>query len=218
VLSTKGQSPTGQDQDELDLMPYTTVQRKIMGVTYIGVALASSVSAEARFEAIEQITSLLRQRHRLKPNEENDFSVISQVEFASTMMETSHTMTVLLGGIASVSLIVGGIGIMNIMLVSTTERTKEIGIRMAIGAREKDILFQFLTEATVLSSIGGVVGVIFGIILSKSVSYFGDWPSLLSPPSIAIAFFFSNMIGIFFGYYPARKASRLNPIDALRYE
>ncbi|MEK6559059.1 MAG: FtsX-like permease family protein, partial [Planctomycetota bacterium] len=113
---------------------------------------------------------------------------------------------------------VGGIGIMNIMLVSTTERTKEIGIRMAIGAREKDILFQFLTEATVLSSIGGVVGVIFGIILSKSVSYFGDWPSLLSPPSIAIAFFFSNMIGIFFGYYPARKASRLNPIDALRYE
>jgi putative ABC transport system permease protein len=218
VLSTKGQSPTGQDQDDLVLMPYTTVQRKIMGVTYIGVALASSVSAEARFEAIEQITSLLRQRHRLKPNEENDFSVISQVEFASTMMETSHTMTVLLGGIASVSLIVGGIGIMNIMLVSTTERTKEIGIRMAIGAREKDILFQFLTEATVLSSIGGVVGVIFGIILSKSVSYFGSWPSLLSPPSIAIAFFFSNMIGIFFGYYPARKASRLNPIDALRYE
>ncbi|OHB38440.1 MAG: multidrug ABC transporter substrate-binding protein [Planctomycetes bacterium RIFCSPLOWO2_12_FULL_39_13] len=218
VLSTKGQSPTGQDQDDLVLMPYTTVQRKIMGVTYIGVALASSVSAEARFEAIEQITSLLRQRHHLKLNEENDFSVISQVEFASTIMETSHTMTVLLGSIASVSLIVGGIGIMNIMLVSTTERTKEIGIRMAIGAREKDILFQFLTEATVLSSIGGVVGVIFGIVLSKSVSYFGSWPSLLSPPSIAIAFFFSNMIGIFFGYYPARKASRLNPIDALRYE
>lgn len=218
VLSTKGESPTGQDQDDIALMPYTTVQRKIMGVTYIGVALASSVNAEARFEAIEQITSLLRQRHHLKLNEENDFSVISQVEFASTIMETSHTMTVLLGSIASVSLIVGGIGIMNIMLVSTTERTKEIGIRMAIGAREKDILFQFLTEATVLSSIGGVVGVIFGIILSKSVSYFGSWPSLLSPPSIAIAFFFSNVIGIFFGYYPARKASRLNPIDALRYE
>ncbi len=127
-------------------------------------------------------------------------------------------MTLLLGSIASVSLIVGGIGIMNIMLVSTTERTREIGIRMAVGAKEKDILFQFLTEATVLSSIGGLVGIIFGIVLSKLVSSFGGWPSLLSPPAIAIAFLFSNMVGIFFGYYPARKASRLNPIDALRYE
>jgi ABC-type antimicrobial peptide transport system permease subunit len=218
VLSAKGESPTGQDQDDVVLMPYTTVQRKIMGVTYIGVALAASVSAEARFEAIEQITSLLRQRHRLRPNEENDFTVISQVEFASTIMETSHTMTVLLGSIASVSLIVGGIGIMNIMLVSTTERTREIGIRMAVGAREKDILFQFLTEATVLSSIGGVVGVILGVVLSKMISYYGEWPSLLSPLSVAVAFLFSNIVGIFFGYYPARKASRLNPIEALRYE
>jgi len=133
-------------------------------------------------------------------------------------METSHTMTVLLGSIAFVSLIVGGIGIMNIMLVSTTERTKEIGIRMAVGAKEKDILFQFLTEATVLSSIGGIIGVIFGIILSNLVSYLGGWPSLLSAPSIAVAFLFSNIVGIFFGYYPARKASRLNPIEALRYE
>ena len=218
VLARKGESPTGQDQDDIILMPYTTIQRKILGITYIGIILASSTTAEARFEAIEQITSLLRQRHHLKPNEENDFSIISQIEFASTIMETSHTMTVLLGSIAFVSLIVGGIGIMNIMLVSTTERTKEIGIRMAVGAKEKDILFQFLTEATVLSSIGGIIGVIFGIILSKLVSYFGDWPSLLSPPSIAVAFLFSNIVGIFFGYYPARKASRLNPIEALRYE
>ncbi|MEK7732692.1 MAG: FtsX-like permease family protein, partial [Planctomycetota bacterium] len=140
------------------------------------------------------------------------------LEFAATILETSRTMTVLLGSIASVSLIVGGIGIMNIMLVSTTERTREIGIRMAVGAREKDILFQFLTEATVLSSLGGIIGVIFGVVLSKAVSYFGGWPSLLSTPSIVIAFLFSNIVGIFFGYYPARKASRLNPIEALRYE
>lgn len=218
VLARKGESPTGQDQDDIILMPYTTIQRKILGITYIGIILASSTTAEARFEAIEQITSLLRQRHHLKPNEENDFSIISQIEFASTIMETGHTMTVLLGSIAFVSLIVGGIGIMNIMLVSTTERTKEIGIRMAVGAKEKDILFQFLTEATVLSSIGGIIGVIFGIILSKLVSHFGGWPSLLSALSIAVAFLFSNMVGIFFGYYPARKASRLNPIEALRYE
>ena len=131
----------GQDQDDVVLMPFTTVQRKIMGVTYVGVAFASTISAEARFDAIDQITGLLRQRHRLKSNEENDFMVVSQVEFASTIMETSHTMTVLLGSIASVSLIVGGIGIMNIMLVSTTERTREIGIRMAVGAREKISFF-----------------------------------------------------------------------------
>lgn len=218
VLSAKGESATGQDQDDVILMPYTTVQRKIMGVTYIGIVFASSISADDRFEAIKQITALLRQRHRLKPKDENDFMVVSQLEFAATIMETSRTMTILLGSIASVSLIVGGIGIMNIMLVSTTERTREIGIRMAVGARENDILFQFLTEATVLSSLGGIIGVIFGIVLSKAVSYFGGWPSLLSTPSIAIAFLFSNMIGIFFGYYPARKASRLNPIEALRYE
>lgn len=218
VLSAKGESATGQDQDDVILMPYTTVQRKVMGVTYIGIVFASSISANDRFEAIKQITTVLRQRHRLRPKEENDFTVVSQLEFAATILETSRTMTVLLGSIASVSLIVGGIGIMNIMLVSTTERTREIGIRMAVGAREKDILFQFLTEATVLSSLGGIIGVIFGVVLSKAVSYFGGWPSLLSTPSIVIAFLFSNMVGIFFGYYPARKASRLNPIEALRYE
>lgn len=218
VLTVKGESAMGQDQDDVVIVPFTTLQRKIMGVTYIGVIYASSITTEARFEAIDQINTLLRQRHRLRPNEENDFNVISQVEFATTIMETSRTMTILLGSIASVSLIVGGIGIMNIMLVSTTERTREIGIRMAVGAKEQDILLQFLTEATVLSSLGGIVGVIFGVVLSKLVSYFGGWPSLLSPMSIAVAFLFSNMVGIFFGYYPARKASRLNPIEALRYE
>lgn len=218
VLYPKGQSPTGQDQDDMVLMPYTTVQRKIMGVTHIGHILASTITAESRFEAIDQITALLRQRHRLRSNEENDFMVISQVEFASTVIETSHTMTILLGSIALVSLFVGGIGIMNIMLVSTTERTREIGIRMAVGAKERDILFQFLIESMVLTSLGGVIGILVGIFTSKLVSYYGGWPSLVSPPSIAIAFFFSNMVGIFFGYYPARKASRLNPIDALRYE
>ncbi len=218
VLSAKGESATGQDQDDMILMPYTTVQRKVMGVSYIGIIFASSISANDRFEAIKQITTILRQRHRLRLKEENDFTVISQIEFAATMLETSRTMTVLLGSIASVSLLVGGIGIMNIMLVSTTERTREIGIRIAVGAREKDILFQFLTEATVLSSLGGIIGVIFGVVLSQAVSYFGGWPSLLSTPSIIVAFLFSNMVGIFFGYYPARKASRLNPIEALRYE
>ena len=218
VLSAKGESATGQDQDDMILMPYTTVQRKVMGVSYIGIIFASSISANDRFEAIKQITTILRQRHRLRLKEENDFTVISQIEFAATMLETSRTMTVLLGSIASVSLLVGGIGIMNIMLVSTTERTREIGIRMAVGARESDILFQFLTEATVLSSLGGVIGVVFGIITSHAVSYFGGWSSLLSTPSIIVAFLFSNMVGIFFGYYPARKASRLNPIEALRYE
>ncbi len=218
VLSVKGESATGRDQDDTVLLPYTTVQRRIMGITHVDMIFASTVTAEARFEAIEQITSLLRQRHRIRPNERNDFNIVSQVEFATTILETSRTMTILLGSIASVSLIVGGIGIMNIMLVSTTERTREIGIRMAVGAKEKDILLQFLIEAFVLSSIGGIVGVFFGIILSHMVSYFGGWPSLLSPLPIAIAFLFSSIVGIFFGYYPAQKASRLNPIEALRYE
>ncbi|MDR4507743.1 MAG: ABC transporter permease [Candidatus Brocadiaceae bacterium] len=218
VLVEKGQSPTGRNQDDVILMPYTTVQRKIMGVTYISIIMASSTSEETRFSAIDQISALLKQRHRLRPDQEEDFTILSQVEYASTIMETSRTMTILLGSIASVSLIVGGIGIMNIMLVSTTERTREIGIRMAVGAKEKDILLQFLIESSVLSTIGGVIGIVFGVTLSKLVSIYGGWPSLLSPVSIIIAFLFSNIVGIFFGYYPARKASRLDLIEALRYE
>ncbi len=182
VLSAKGESAMGQDQDDVILMPYTTVQRKIMGVTYVGIVFASSVSANDRIEATRQVTTLLRQRHRLRPNEENDFMVVSQQEFAATIMETSRTMTILLGSIASVSLLVGGIGIMNIMLVSTTERTREIGIRMAVGARENDILFQFLTEATVLSSLGGVIGVIFGIVFQRLSPILGDGLHYYPPP------------------------------------
>ncbi|GJQ49817.1 putative membrane protein [Candidatus Kuenenia stuttgartiensis] len=218
VLKAKGQSPMGTDQDDTVLMPYTTVQRKIMGVTHVSAILASSYTATGRFRAIGQITDLLRERHRLRAGDEDDFRIISQVEYASTMTETSRTMTILLGSIASVSLVVGGIGIMNIMLVSTTERTREIGIRMAVGAKERDILLQFLIEATVLSSIGGIIGVISGIVFSNAISLYGGWPSMLTPLPVAIAFLFSNIVGIFFGYYPARKASRLNPIEALRYE
>jgi len=218
ILKPKGQSPLGSDQDDTVLMPYTTVQRKILGTTHIGAVLASSPTEEAQFSAMEQITALLRERHRLRREEENDFRIISQIEYASTREKTSRTMTMLLGSIASVSLIVGGIGIMNIMLVSTTERTREIGIRMAVGAKEKDILLQFLIEATVLSSFGGIIGIIFGIVMSKLISFYGGWPSLLTPLPVTVAFLFSNMVGIFFGYYPARKASKHNPIEALRYE
>lgn len=218
VLIAKGQDAGGHDQDDLVLAPFSTVQRKILGITWANTIFVSAVSQAAIYDAQNQITDLLRSRHKLLPWEDNDFTVRNQTDIASTAEATSKTLTVLLAAIASVSLIVGGIGIMNIMLVSVTERTREIGIRMSIGARSRDILFQFLIEATVLSLFGGLLGVGLGVGSSYIISSTAGWPVLVSGFSVGLSSFFAAAIGVFFGFYPARKASLLNPIDALRYE
>jgi putative ABC transport system permease protein len=218
LLTPKGQSTQGQDQDDIIFIPYTTAQKKLMGITHIYSILASAVSTELMAEGIEQITALLRQRHRLLPWQENDFSIQPLADVAATEEESSRIMTLLLGSIASISLLVGGIGIMNIMLVSVTERTREIGIRMAVGAKKRDILWQFLVEAMMLSFIGGVMGIGLGVGGSKLISSLAAWPSLVSWDAVALAFVFSGAVGIFFGLYPARKAAQLDPIQALRYE
>jgi putative ABC transport system permease protein len=218
VLETKGQSPTGEDQDDILIMPYTTVQKKISGNNWVQLIMVSAASQQAMPEVQQGIASLLRQRHHLRPNEDDDFIIRSPNEFAQAAAATSLVMTVLLGAIASISLLVGGIGIMNIMLVSVTERTREIGVRMAVGATEEDVQRQFLSEAVVLSSLGGIVGILLGVIGSAIISHFLGWSTLVSPSSVLIAALFSAAVGIFFGYYPARKAARLDPIEALRYE
>jgi putative ABC transport system permease protein len=218
LLTPKGQSTQGQDQDDIIFIPYTTAQKKLMGITHIHSILAAAVSNEVMAEATDQMTALLRQRHRLQPWQENDFSVQPLADVAAAEEESSRIMTMLLGSIASVSLLVGGIGIMNIMLVSVTERTREIGIRMAVGAKKRDILWQFLVEAMMLSFIGGLVGIALGVSGSKLISALAAWPSLVSWDAVAIAFVFSGAVGIFFGFYPARKAAQLDPIHALRYE
>lgn len=218
VLEPKGQSAQGSDQDDIIVAPYTTVQKKLMGVTFLGIIMVSAVSDQAMADAQNQITELLRVRHKIQPWEDNDFTVRSQTEIANAAQATTQVLTVLLASIASISLLVGGIGIMNIMLVSVTERTREIGIRMSIGARSRDILFQFLIEAVVLSMAGGAIGVILGIAASDIISALASWPTLVSPLSVGLAFLFAAAVGIFFGFYPARKAAILNPIDALRYE
>ena len=218
VLSVKGQSAQGSDQDDIIIAPYTTVQKKMSGQTFLGSILASAISEDAMPDAQSQITELLRVRHKLQPWDDNDFTVRSQTEIATAAASTTQVLTILLASIASISLIVGGIGIMNIMLVSVTERTKEIGIRMAIGATGNNILMQFLIEAIVLSLLGGLIGVLLGVFSSKLISVFAGWTTVVSPVSIMLAFFFSAAVGIFFGLYPARKAAQLNPIDALRYE
>lgn len=218
VLTPKGQSAQGTDQDDIIIAPYTTVQKKMLGVTYLGIILASAVSTDAMNDAQNQITELLRARHKLQPWDDNDFTVRSQTEIANAAQATTQVLTVLLASIASISLIVGGIGIMNIMLVSVTERTREIGIRMSVGARGKDILSQFLVEAVVLSVFGGIVGISIGIVASKLITKIAEWNTVVSVESVVIAFIFSAAVGIFFGFYPARKAANLNPIDALRYE
>jgi len=218
TLGAKGQNAMGQDQDDIIIAPFATVQRKLLGIDFVNMFVLSAVSKDRIPDAQTQVTEILRARHRLQPWDDDDFTIRNQSDIASAASATTGIMTTLLGSIASVSLIVGGIGIMNIMLVSVTERTREIGIRMAIGARRRDILQQFLIEAILLSVLGGLVGVALGLGVSKLISALAGWPVFISPASVALAFFFSAAIGMFFGFYPARKASGLSPIDALRYE
>ena len=221
VLSSKGQSPQGQDQDDTIYVPVTTAQKKLFGTTFPGmvrIIMVKGRSADTLSEAEKQITELLRQRHRIGPKQENDFTVRNLTQFMQTAEQSTKVMTLLLGAIASVSLLVGGIGIMNIMLVSVTERTREIGIRMAIGAKTWDIRLQFIIEALILSLIGGIAGIIMGISGSKIITLLAGWSTVVSPFSVVIAFGFSGLVGIFFGFYPAYKASLLDPIEALRYE
>jgi putative ABC transport system permease protein len=223
TLVPKGQSPNGQDQDDVILLPITTAKKKVLGVNPANAASVGSIMVQARdgslmSQAEEQTRSLLRQRHRLQPGQDDDFTVRNLEEVFKAQESSAQVMSILLAAIASVSLIVGGIGIMNIMLVSVTERTKEIGLRQAVGAKTKDILTQFLVEAVTLSVLGGVIGIVLGAAASTLISYFAKWNTLVSPTAILMAFAFSAFVGIFFGYYPARKAAFLDPIEALRYE
>ncbi len=218
LLASKGQSPFGQDEDDTLIMPYTTVQKKIAGIDWIQFILASADSTPDISIASDQITRLLRQRHHLRPGEDDDFIIRSPNDLARAQAQAGRVMTLLLASIASVSLLVGGIGIMNIMLVSVTERTREIGVRMAVGATEGDVQNQFLSEALVLSLLGGLAGVLAGIAGSMAVSSMLRWPTLVPLPALGLAVAFSAAVGIFFGYYPARKAAHLDPIEALRYE
>ncbi len=218
VLKEKGQNAMGQDQDDIVLAPFSTVQKKIQGTTFVGSILVSARTAKEIPAAQDQITEVLKSRMRVQPNEDPPFTVRTQTDIANAAKSTSEVFTSLLYSVAAVSLLVGGIGIMNIMLVSVTERTREIGIRIAIGARSNDILFQFLTEALTLSAIGGILGIGFGVGGANIVSNIQGWPTLISTQAITIAIVVSAAVGIFFGYYPAHKASKLNPIDALRYE
>ena len=221
LLAPKGQSTWGRDQDDVIFIPLTTAQKRLFGMQFPGMVRTIAVQAkgpEVLNETEEQITALLRQRHRIQSNQENDFTVRNLTEVMSSAEQSAGVMSLLLGAIASISLIVGGIGIMNIMLVSVTERTREIGIRMAVGAKGRDVLLQFLIESLVLSLIGGVVGIGIGIAGTLVLSAFTQWPVLFSLNAIFLAFLFSGSVGVFFGFYPAKKASLLNPIEALRYE
>src|SRR5678810_540181 len=218
VLAEKGENAFGQDQDDIILAPYTTVQKRILAIPYIQTIYASSTSSETSEPATQEISQILRSSHKLTNAEQDDFTVRTQAELINTFSSTSELLTVLLAAIAGISLLVGGIGIMNIMYVSVTERTKEIGLRMSIGARGVDILLQFLIEATVISITGGILGVLLGLLASKLITVFLSWPTLVSESSIVLSFVVCAITGIFFGYYPAQKASRLDPIEALRYE
>ena len=218
VMARKGQDAQGRDQDDTAFSPYTTVQKKILGSPRLQIAYVSAVSPDATYTAQAQITELLRQRHKLGPNEPDDFTVRNMSDIAEAASETNSTMTMLLACIAGVSLLVGGIGIMNIMLVSVTERTREIGIRMAIGARSSAVRSQFLIESVVLSVTGGLFGILLGVAVSLAIPAMLGWPTLISTTAIVGSVIFSGAVGIFFGYYPARKAAALDPIEALRYE
>ena len=218
VMARKGQDQQGRDQDDITFAPYTTVQNKVLGSPRVQIAYVSAVSQDATYTAQSQITDLLRQRHKLAPNDPNDFTVRNMTDIADAANETSNTMTILLACISGVSLLVGGIGIMNIMLVSVTERTREIGIRMAIGARSSAVRSQFLIESIVLSLTGGIFGIVLGVIVSLAIPKMLGWPTLISTMAIVGSAIFSVAVGVFFGYYPARKAAALDPIEALRYE
>jgi putative ABC transport system permease protein len=223
VLDRKGQNSWGQDQDDVVLIPISTAKKKVLGKSNSNPRAVGAISVKIRAgedmsEAESQLRDLLRQRHRLQPYQDDDFNVRNLSEILQTQEASSQVMTYLLAAIASVSLLVGGIGIMNIMLVSVTERTREIGLRMAVGARGKDILGQFLIEAVTLSLIGGVIGIAVGVGGAEALSYFAEWRTLVAPQAIGLAFGFAAAVGVFFGFYPARKAARLDPIEALRYE
>lgn len=218
VLAEKGENAFGQDQDDIIIAPYTTVQKRILAIPYIQNIYASAVNEASSEKATAELTEILRTQHKLKPGDDDDFLVRTQAELINTFSSTSQLLTVLLAAIAGISLVVGGIGIMNIMYVSVTERTREIGLRMSIGARGIDILFQFLIEAILISITGGIIGVALGITASKLVTVFLSWPTLVSRSSIILSFLVCAITGVFFGYYPAQKASRLDPIEALRYE
>ena len=218
VIEEKGQSATGQDQDDMILMPFTTVQKKIKGINWLDDIWASAASPDVIPEAEKEISDLLRERHHLRPGQVDDFNIKHPVDIANAMADSARMMEILLASIASIALFVGGIGIMNIMLVSVTERTREIGVRMAVGASEKDVQMQFLSEAVVMSLMGGAIGLIFGLVSSLLVARILQWPTAVPLSAILIAFLFSACVGIFFGYYPAWKAASLDPIEALRYE
>ena len=218
VLESKGTNSMGQDQDNLMFVPYTTVMKRIQAVTYLQGITCSAISEEYTDKAIAEITAILRENHKIKEDASDDFNIRSQQELSSMMTNTSDMMSTLLAAVAAISLIVGGIGIMNIMYVSVTERTKEIGLRMSIGAKGRDILAQFLIEATLLSVVGGLIGVLAGIVAAYVVKVVLSYPIAISTGSIILSFAVCTVIGIFFGWYPARKASNLDPIEALRYE
>ena len=218
VLMAKGQAAMGQDQDDAVIVPYTTVQKRLLGITHISNFWISAESADAVAPVTAAVRDLLRLRHKIQPGEDDDFMVRTPEEMASILTSTTTTMTWLLAAVAAVSLIVGGIGIMNIMLVSVTERTKEIGLRLSVGARDVDVLLQFLVEAMVLSLMGGIIGIAVGFTGSYIVGQVMQWTTTVTPSAVVLAFGFAVTVGMFFGFYPARKAARLNPIEALRYE
>lgn len=221
VLAPKGQSPTGNDQDDVIFIPFTTAERRVLGTQFlgsVGVLFASTERSEDLPAAVEDIRRVLRDRHRLQPDQPDDFTIRTQVDIGKVQEGTGETLTIMMFSVASISLLVGGIGIMNILLVSVTERTREIGIRMAIGAKRRHILIQFLAEAMTLSMVGGLLGVVFGILGAQATTMVAGWPTIISFEAIVVAFLFSVAVGLIFGIYPANKAARLNPIEALRYE
>jgi len=218
TLVPKGLSTSGRDQDDFVMLPYTTAMKKLKGTAWLDDIFASAVTPQAIPAAETQISLVLRNRHKLRPDEDDDFNIRHPEDALEAQEKASRTFTLMLASVASVSLLVGGIGIMNIMLVSVTERTREIGVRMAIGATDEDVQMQFLIEALALSLLGGAAGVIFGLFASAGVSNLLNWPAAISPTAVIVAAAFSAFIGIFFGYYPAQKASQLDPIEALRFE